>query len=163
MNRMFGTAVIALYVVVVMAGSVPAKASQPSHGFIPIQTVVSAEDGPISPEVSWLYGIIRAAGLRIPNQMHIHLTDGPENCGSAKSPGHIGGACTLGSVNDRWLDIDVYFSPINIGTEVGKHEILHEMAHVNGIKDECQAEYFAHAHGSKPNLWGYPYCANKQH
>lgn len=44
----------------------------------------------------------------------------------------------------------VKISPSVIGTEQGVHVVLHEVGHANGIVPECEADAFAHNHGSNP-------------
>lgn len=112
-----------------------------------------------SPDLAYVKAVIAAHHITTDKYIHIQINDGPMNCGSKGSTGGVGGACSDSVPGSK--DVDLIISPKYLHTPLGVHEILHEMGHISGIRDECGAEAFAHAHGSDPNLWSYPQCAGK--
>lgn len=105
-------------------------------------------------EISWEDSVLLVSGITLPNDVVISFTD-VDNCGSMLSPTGTGGGCMRTMEDDSKV---IMVSPQVYNTKEGVHILLHETAHALGIMDECQAEYFAHDHGSEWYMWSYPQC-----
>lgn len=92
----------------------------------------------VTPE-RWVAHIVAEAGLVAP--MKIEVTD---KCGPYPTMG-----CTGIRPSDRSVSY-IRIAPWAIGTDRGKHTVLHELGHAAGNFQECAADDFAHAHGSNP-------------
>lgn len=142
------TSLIAL-ILSILAGLFPSQVVETeAPAPAPVTEVVSTE------VVSWEQSVLDNAGLTLPANTRLFFTE-DQNCGSKLSPTGTGGGCTFLTVEDYTA---VIVSPQVYGTPEGAHILLHEVAHANGIMDECAAEYFAHDHGSDWELWSYPQC-----
>jgi len=87
----------------------------------------------------WVRGVAAEAGLSF-GGVRVEVT----------SAGNCGEGCTYATIvngmatNPQWVKIQ----PRIIGTEYGKFVVLHELGHVNGIVNECEADQFAINHGA---------------
>lgn len=159
--KMISALVLSAAVVLsVSASTAPAVVAAPkvSASPTPVAAVPTTASIPESPQVLWVRTVIKNAGLPYPTNLTVHVTDGQGNCGSERSAGGVGGACTQRGIEHNYVVVDMYVSPSIIHTPAGIHEVLHEMAHVEGMADECSAERFAHEREGNSSYWAYPEC-----
>lgn len=99
----------------------------------------------------WAAATLRDARISAPNVKWLFTNEA--NCGAALSAENSGG-CTYETAANQYT---VIISPELAGTAGGHHILFHELAHTQGIADECAAEAFAHQFESEA-LWSYPEC-----
>lgn len=159
MERMIAikTVVAMIFAAVIVAGymvmSAPAQSALPSPVAAVYVSPISKEesDSPIyRAEVQWVEDVARRAGLTFP--VTPEITD-IGNCGTGCT------SAILDKKTNTYYDVQwIKISPSVIGTTVGEHVVLHELAHAYGVVDECEADNFAHAHGSDHRIYGKNTC-----
>ena len=138
-------ALVALAVLGIHATAQAAPTGHQTHATAPAPAFtsydVTAED---------LVSYIASYGLDT-SGLHVVVTDDPMlNCGSAISPQHTGGGCTIAGGTSHAVLI--------VSPTAGDHVLFHEYAHARYASSECAAERFANA-TTGLTQWSYPTCA----
>jgi len=100
----------------------------------------------------WVTNTLAEAGIKVPANVHIVLTD-TGNCGAQASNVGLGGCTTFHA--DGTMTVAV--SPRLAGSVAGNHVLFHEYAHTLGY-GECEAEAYAQVYTGRADVWAYPEC-----